>query len=247
MLLFPKKNLEGIIYMITKQEIMEALGRDKTTITDELVTTMNMIIADEPEVGNFIKDNFLTYTQVLKSGKYSLKQYLNAITFASYKLMNMTNQQAYIHTYPGRYERLKKRYMDVEGLTKKEFDKKVSSYVCSVAAGPLVTTILSQVQIPTKLLNMHVLQEAINVETELMRGARSETVREKAANTLITYLGQEEENKIQLDAGFRKDEVIDQYEMAMKRMVEEQLHEIQKGADVKKIANISIMEAEVLD
>jgi hypothetical protein len=232
---------------ITKEELVEALGKSKTVITDELVATINLIILDEPEIGSFIKDNFITYARVLQGGKYSIDKYLNAIKFCSYKLMNMTNQQSYMHTYPERYERLRKRYMDVEGLTKTEFNKKVSSYVASVASGPLVTGILTQVQIPTKLLNMHVLQEAINVETELMRNARSETVKEKAANTLITYLGVEEENRIQLDLGYKKDDIIDQYELAMKRMVEEQLDQIHKGADVKQIANAQIVEAEVVE
>ncbi len=231
---------------ITKQEIMKALGKDKTVITDELVTTLNMIILDEPEVGDLIKDNFLSYGNVLKDGKYSIEKYLNAVTFVSYKLMNMTNMDAYCHTYPNRYEKLKKRYMDVEGYSQEDFDQKVSSYVYAVAKSKLVTTILSQVQIPTKLLNMGLLQEAINVDAYLMHNAKSEMVREKAANTLIQYLGNDEDNKIQIDVGYKKDDIIEQYEVAMKKMVEEQLDQIHKGADVKQIANAQILEAEVV-
>ena len=226
---------------------MEALGKDKTTITDKLVETINMIILDEPEVGHLVRENFLTYTKVLQNGKYSMETYLNAIKFVSYKLMNMTNAEAYMHTYPDRYDKLEKRYVGVEGLTQEEFEKKVSSYVYAVAKSQLVVTILSQVQIPTKLLNMGLLQEAINVEASLMRSARSEIVREKAANTLIQYLGQEEENKIQIDAGYKKDDIIEQYEVAMKKMVEEQLVQIHKGADVKQIANAVTVEAEVIE
>jgi len=230
---------------ISKQEIMEALGRDKTTITDELVTTLNMIILDEPEVGDLIGENFLTYGRVLNSGKYSITKYFTAIKYCSFKMMNMTNIEAYRHTYPDRYERLRERYIDMEGYTQEDFEKKVSSYVYAVSSSKLVTTILSQIQIPTKILNMGVLQEAINVEASLMRSARSETVREKAANTLIQYLGGDEENKIQIDIGYRKDDIIDQYEAAMLRMAEEQLGQIRKGADVKQIANAQILEAEV--
>ncbi len=249
MLLSPKKNLKRECMnrdLVTKKELIEALGRDKTTITDELVESINMMILDEPEVGNLVKDNFITYTHVLQSGRYSMSNYLNAVKFCSYKLMNLTNFDAYKMTYPNRYERLKERYMDVEGLDETEFKKKVSSYVVSIANGPLVTKILSQVQLPTKLFNMHLLQEAINVEANLMHNARSEMVKEKAANTLIQYLGAEEE-KIQLDVGYKKDDIIDQYESAMKRMVEEQLNEIHKGGDVKAIANASIIEVEAED
>ena len=231
--------------MITKEELVTALGRDKTTITDELVASINMILLDEPEVGSLIQENFITYSHVLKSGKFSVEKYFNAIKFASYKLMNLTNMDAYCKTYPKRYSKLRVRYVDTEGLSEEEFEKRVSSYVYAVAKSSLVIKILSQVQIPTKLLNMGLLQEAINVEATLMRSARSEIVREKAANTLIQYLGQEEENKIQVDIGYRKEDIIEQYELAMKNMVEAQLVEIGKGADVKQIANAKIIEAEV--
>ena len=231
--------------MITKETIMSALGRDKTVITDELITNLNLIIADEPEIGTMISENFVTYIGILKGGKFTLDKYLDAITFVSYKLMNLTNMDAYCKTYPDRYEKLRFRYVDTEGLSEDEFEKRVSSYVYAVAKGKLVTSILSQVQLPTKLLNMGLLQEAINTEASLMRSARSEIVREKAANTLIQYLGAEDENRIQLDMGYKKDDVIEQYEVAMKKMVEEQLVQIKAGADVKQIANAAIIEAEV--
>ena len=230
---------------VTKEQLVKALGRDKTTITDELVKNINMIILDEPEIGSLVKDNFINYISVMKGNTNTLDQYLKAVTFVSYKLMNMTNMDAYCKTYPDRYEKLRERYVDIEGLDEDEFEKKVSSYVYAVAKSKLVTTILSQVQIPTKLLNMGLLQEAINVEANLMKTARSEMVREKAANTLISYLGNEEDNRIQVPMGYQKDEIIDQYELAMKNMVEEQLKVIEKGGDVKQIANAKIIEVEI--
>jgi len=238
------KNMMGYI---TKDQMVEALGKDKTIITDALVDTVNNIIADEPDMGLLISENFLTYGRVMASGKYSVESYLNAIKFVSYKLMDMTNVDAYKNTYPARYEKYRVKFEDIEGLTEDEFRSKIGSYVSAVAKSKLVTTILSQVQIPTKLLNMGLLQEAINVEATLMRSARSEIVKEKAANTLIQYLGQEEDNKIQIDIGYKKDDIIDQYEQAMKNMVEEQLAQIHKGADVKQIANVRTVEAEIIE
>ena len=238
------KNMMGYL---TKDQMVEALGRDKTMITDDLVDTINKIIADEPDMGALISENFLTYGRVMSSGKYSVESYLNAIKFVSYKLMDMTNIDAYQHTYPTRYERYRYKFQDVEGLSEDEFRSKIGSYVSAVAKSKLVTTILSQVQIPTKLLNMGLLQEAINTEATLMRSARSEMVREKAANTLIQYLGNEEDNRIQIDAGVKKDDIIEQYEIAMKTMVEEQLVQIRAGADVKQIANVRTVEAEIIE
>jgi len=230
--------------LVTKAQLVKSLGKSKTLITDELVENINKLIVDEPEVGSMIKDNFITYTGVLQQGKYSLELYLNAVKYVSYKLMNMTNLEAYKATYPERVERLHNKFVINEGYTEDEFNQRISAYVYAIAKSKLVTSILSQVQIPTKLLNMGLLQEAINVEATLMRTARSETVREKAANTLISYLGDDDTNRVQLDIGYKKDEIIDQYEQAMKKMVEEQLVQIHLGGDVKAIANAEIIEVE---
>ncbi len=235
--------------MLTKEQIQEVYSNNKKgLITDELVDTINNAIGiGREEATELAIENFITYQHILSDARYSIEQYLNAIKFISCKMMDMTNIDAYQFTYPDRYEKYRFKAMDIEGLSEEDFRASIGSYVSAVAKGKLVTTILSQVQIPTKLLNMGLLQEAINVEATLMRSARSEIVREKAANTLISYLGQEEENQIQIDVGYKKDDIIEQYETAMKLMVEEQLDQIRKGADVKQIANAQIMEAEVVE
>ncbi len=235
--------------MITKKQIQEIYSSNKRgLITDELVDTINLAISTgKEEAIELVQENFITYQHILANAKYSIEQYTNAIKFISCKMMDMTNIDAYMFTYPERYEKYRFKAIDVDGLTDEEFRASIGSYVSAVARGKLVTTILSQVQVPTKLLNMGLLQEAINVEASLMRSARSEIVREKAANTLIQYLGQEEDNKIQIDAGYKKDDIIEQYEIAMKTMVEEQLVQINNGACVKAIANAPIVEAEVVE
>jgi hypothetical protein len=232
---------------ITKDLIVEKTGKPKSAIPDELVDEINDIIDRKPEVGDLFMDNFLNYTNVLKNSRYSINQYLNAVKFVTAKLMGYTNVDAYAYTHPERYE----KYVDAlhkKGITdENEIQRAVSPYAQSVASGKLVSTMLSQVQIPTKLLNLGVLQEAINVEVNLMHNARSEQVREKAANTLIQYLGSEDMNRIEIDIGFKKDSIIEDYEKAMLMMTEQQLDVIKQGGDVKQVANAVIYEAKVSD
>jgi hypothetical protein len=232
---------------ITKDLIVEKTGKPKSAIPDELVDEINDIIDRKPEVGDLFMDNFLNYTNVLKNSRYSINQYLNAVKFVTAKLMGYTNVDAYAYTHPERYE----KYVDAlhkKGITdENQIQRAVSPYAQSVASGKLVSTMLSQVQIPTKLLNLGVLQEAINVEVNLMHNARSEQVREKAANTLIQYLGSEDMNRIEIDIGFKKDSIIEDYEKAMLMMTEQQLDVIKQGGDVKQVANAVIYEAKVSD
>jgi hypothetical protein len=234
--------------LITKEEIIDVVGKHRaSTITDELVEGINKGIEGDADVASLIAENFVTYKNVMQDGRFSLEQYVAAIKFSSCKMMNMSNLEAYKSTYPDRYDAYKFKYVTVGKLEESEFKSRMGSYVSAVANSKLVVNILNQVQIPTKLLNMHLLQEAINVEAHLMHNAKSEMVKEKAANTLISYLGAETENQIQIDVGFKKDDIIEQYELAMKNMVEEQLVQIRKGADVKQIANAQTVEAEVID
>lgn len=222
--------------------IADKLNRPLNTVTDEIVDFLNTITEEEPSVGELLVENFFSYSHVVNNTNYSIAQYLSAVKFSSCVLMNMTNYDAYVSTYPERYERLAKKYSHLEPS---EIKDKVSVHVHAVAKSKLVLTILSQVQIPTKILNLGLLQEAINTEAELMRGARSEMVREKAASTLITYLGVEDTHKVELEVGFKKGAIVEEYEAALIKLVSDQKALIEKGGDVKAIANVKIVDVVV--
>ena len=58
----------------------------------------NPIIADQ------FKENFITYLNVLTTGKYKMDDYINAVKFVSFKLLNYSNLDAYVATFPERYQ-----------------------------------------------------------------------------------------------------------------------------------------------
>lgn len=224
--------------MELKEQILQAVPESKRhLITEDLLSTIEEATKVEG-VGEAMLENFLTYASVLQTGNYSMHNYINAIRFITHKLSGVSNLRAYTLAYKDKYASLRAKY---SSLTIEEFHSKISPYVHAVAKGKLVSTILSQVQIPMRILNLGLLQEALNVEAELMRNAKSETVREKAANTLINYLGQDE-GKVELQITADKSDMIAKWEEAMKGIVRDKRLAVQQGADLKMIANAGVID-----
>jgi hypothetical protein len=233
----------------TRQELAKQLDLSVSMVPEELADNINATINGDKDFAELFHENLLNYRNVAQDRSKSISKYVDSVKLVTYKLSGCSDYEAWKNTYPDRYERRKAKWESNGGRegtnqTLNEYCK--GNYVPALRT-EYVKKIMSQIQIPTKLLNVGLLQEAINVEADLMYNARSETVREKAAHTLIEYLGGDDGNKIELEIGYKKDSVIDQYEQAMKKMVEAQLAEIQKGGDIKQITNTPIIDVKAED
>ena len=133
--------------------------------------------------GKLIRDNFLSYSDILKNGNYKTQDYINAVIYVSYKITGRTNTEAYFLTFPDRHAKLR---------AKGTSDKDISAYVSAFNRGELVQQMLNRAMIPSWLLNQNVYQEAVNTQLELMRNAKSERVRFMAADSLMNHLGRPE-------------------------------------------------------
>src|SRR5690606_8245933 len=127
-------------------------------VTQELVDNLNAISLD-PIMADSIRENFISYSAVLKEGRFKLDEYLNAVAYVSYKIMGNTNQDAYAKTFPARYQSLVAR-----GASSKD----ISSYVAMYNKGKLVNMILEQTLVPSWVLNQDLHQKAINRLADLM-------------------------------------------------------------------------------
>ena len=88
--------------MISTQELAAAMPPAlKSQATDSLANMLNNIASD-PLVAETMRENFITYSHVLKDGKYKMDSYLSAIKYVSYKMMNLSNVEAYERTFPQR-------------------------------------------------------------------------------------------------------------------------------------------------
>ena len=95
--------------------------------------------------------------------------------------------------------------------------------------------------VPTHILNAGVYQEAINVQAELMHTAKSEMVRQKAAESLITNLAAPALAKIELEVNYNND-VVEDLRATTKALAQQQLRMIMNGqASAKEIAHSEIL------
>ena len=159
---------------------------------------MNQTLSD-PLMYETYRDDLLSYTQVMRDGKFKLTDYVSAVKYCSHKIMGATNIDAFIKAFPNRYQRF---------LTNGVSQKDIASYITAYNKSKLVNLILEQSLIPSWVLNQDLYQKAINVQADLMINANSEKVRSDAANSLLNHLKPPEVQKVELDIGLKKDSVL---------------------------------------
>ena len=202
-------------------------------VTPELMQLINSSLKNE-EAMEIYKENLLSFTSVLQQGKFKLSSYVNAVRYVGFKIMGSSNKDAYIRTFPDKYQKFLKDSVN---------EKDIASYITAYNKSKLVNLIFAQAQIPTYILNAPLFQQAINVQATLMMNAKSEMVRFQAANSLLTHLKAPETTKVELDIGITHNTVIDDYEKAMSLMVAKQKELIMAGGDLLQITNASVKPA----
>ena len=219
---------------ITKELVARALpGNLKSAATDQLADMINQISTD-PIIAEQIRDNFLSYTSVLKDGKYKVEDYLNAVAYCSYKLMGDSNQDAYFKTFPQRYANLV-----AAGRTPKE----ISAYVAAYAKGQLVNKIMEQTLVPSWVLNQHMYQAALNTQFKIMTDDDvSPKVRSDAADSLLTHLAKPKEAGPLINIDMGETSGMNELKDALARMAQQQQTLINAGVSTREIAAQDIVD-----
>ena len=221
-----------MVAALTIEQFKEALPDGMQKNVNHLVMMQINNTLENPEEWDAYKENLLSYTSVLRMGKFKMEQYVNAVRYVGFKVMEYTNKDAYRKTFPEKYANFK-----ATGVS----DKDISSYTAAYNKSKLVCLIFGQTLIPTHILNAPMFQKAINVQAGIMMDETvSPKVRSDAANSLMTHLKAPEVRKVELDIGPVAGNIIDDYEVAMNRMVKTQLELMQGGGDVKAITNAPI-------
>lgn len=204
------------------------------SISEDYINKLNSLAECDTQTAELIKDNLVSYTSILTTGKYTVKEYVNAIIYCSYKIMGMTSTEAYKKTFPQRYKEWIER-----GVDRRDIGSRISGYNKT----KLVNSILEQAYIPTWLLNQDAFQKAINTQLDLMENARSEMVRCKAADSLLARLAKPEEVK-PLISITQNNNTIDNLEKVLERFVQLQKEQINKGIPVKSVIERNIINVE---
>lgn len=221
--------------MLTIADVEKALPATlKSAATQSFVDQINNIVND-PVVAEEVRNNFISYTKVLQDGKFKTEDYLNAVTYVSFKLMNMSNQDAYFRTFPQRHASL---------VAKGTSAKDIAAYVSSYNRNKLVNLILEQTLVPTWVLNQDAYQKAINTQVELMANAQSELVRTQAANSILTHLAKPKEAGPLVNIDMREGSGMTELKDMLVKLAGQQRDLIKSGVTTKEIAEQTIIEME---
>jgi len=204
-----------------------------TSVTQSLTDKLNNASTDYLAARN-IRENFVSFSGILAEGRFKVESYLDAVKYVSYKLMGLTNEKAYIKTFPDRYQR----------LAEEQKLGDLSSYVSAYHKGKLVNMIMEQALIPSWVLNQDAYQEAINKQLDLMRNAQSEKVQQDAANSILTHLKRPETKEVNVNLGVKEDEGMKALKGMLNDLAEKQISSINNGVPTKEITDQSIQDAE---
>lgn len=222
--------------ILTVEQFKQALpDKFKKTVNQELIDNINSILSD-PDLYEVYRDNLLSYTSVMRDGKFKMLDYIHAVKYCSHKIMGSSNTDAYIKTFPNKYQGFLNN-----GVSQKD----IASYITAYNKTKLVNLILEQSLIPSWVLNQDLYQKAINVQAELMMTAQSEKVRSDAANSLLNHLRPPEVQKVELDIGVKGNNSIEALRnttmelVAMqKKMIEAGVMTVQEVAEHRVVAVI---------
>lgn len=206
----------------------------KVRVTQDMVDKLNNLSTD-PLAAEAIRENFISYTHVLRDSKNTLTQYLDAIKYVSYKLMEKTNRDSWMLTFPEKYQKLISNGAD---------DNIINGHVASYNKGKLVNSIMEQVLVPSWVINQPLYQKALNVQAELMLTAKSEKVRSDAANSILTHVKKPETQRVEMDISHKDNSGLKELNETLLALAETQQDAIRKGASTKEIAHTPL---EIID
>lgn len=207
--------------MLTTELLQRAMPKQiSTKINDEVVAAINLSITD-PHHASVIKENILSYSNVMGQGRFKLQDYVNAVKFNSYRMMGDKNVAAWAKTFPHRYQKLK-----VGQATEKD----ISAHVAIYNKNKLVNLVYEQTLTPTHILNAGVFQEAINIQAQIMKDQDvSPKVRSDAANSLLTHLKRPEAQKVELDIGIKDNTMLDELKQVTLSLATQAVKNIEAG------------------
>ncbi len=225
--------------VLTEEEFKAALPiKFRKNVNAALIQKINTTLAD-PDMYQSYRENLISYTSVLSDGKFKTENYIWAVKYVSFKLMGMTNQDAFARTFPKKVQNWSQ-----QGLQAKD----VAAYVCSYNKSKLVNLILEQTLIPTHVLNADMYQQALNIQLDIAQRGRSEMARVNAANSILQQLKPPEAKKHELEIKIPESNAIKDLRQATSALAAAQREAIEGGGlDAQQIAHSQIIEGEVVE
>lgn len=218
---------------ISASEIKPLVPRKtQKDVTPALVGRLNTVDSDKT-IKETIHNVFRGYIGLLSEFDFRLNDFVDACIFTGYKFHGFTNVDAFIRTFPRKYQ----KYM-AHGADMRHIAVVASGY----ARRGVVSKVIEQAMSKMWVLNLDVYQEAINTQAELMRNAKSEKVRCDAANSILTHLAKPKDtitnNHVNID--LRQHVGLEELKESLKDLADNQLKLIGSGVATKDVVEIGI-------
>lgn len=210
--------------MLSLEQVKSALPPgNRNNVTQDMVNQLNALSKD-PEEARYIRENFISFSQVLMEGKFRLGDYVQAVMYVSHKVMGKTNIEAYKATFPDRYASM---------VNAGKAQKDIASMVTAYNKGVLVTKVMERAIIPTWILNQDMFQAALQTQFEIMTDTDiNPRDRTAAANSLLTHLKKPDVHKSELKIDIAVNDGMAALEDNLRRMSLAQLNMIEHDPNV---------------
>ena len=210
--------------MLTLEQVKTSLPPgNRNNVTQDMVNQLNALSKD-PEEARYIRENFISFSQVLMEGKFRLGDYVQAVMYVSHKVMGKTNIEAYKATFPDRYASM---------VNAGKAQKDIASMVTAYNKGVLVTKVMERAIIPTWILNQDMFQAALQTQFEIMTDTDiNPRDRTAAANSLLTHLKKPDVHKSELKIDIAVNDGMAALEENLRRMSLAQLNMIEHDPNV---------------
>ena len=236
-----QKNEEKRKEMLTKPldivQVRSSIPRNfRSHITEEFLTQLEDALCNE-EIGSQIKENFLSYTQVLNDAdpNTNIWDYVNAVKFISFKLMGYSIEESWKKTFP----------VKCSELLKEGKEKWINKYANSYNKRKIVNKIYQQTLIPSYVLNAPLFQEALNTLAEMVRNDDVRGMAKvKACEAILNYTKPPEVSKAEVQVNIKQTdaiaelrEIAEQFANNMKNAIENKTKTIDEIIDVQLITD----------
>ena len=223
---------------LTLDIVKSQLIPQQRLLVDESTVAEIKKLSEDPDYDEEFLESYLTHLGVLKEHvKANHPQYVNAVKFFTLVESGNTLNDAYIKVFPERYEKRN------NGLPEAEKGKQIiNSEASRFNKSVLVNEIRRIACIPVQLIHRHLLHEAILETAHIMKHAKSDMVRQKAAATLIAELKPAEDAQINIKVEDNTTSVIDELRKVTEELAAAEYTAVLAGRPLKDIANSNIID-----
>lgn len=220
-----------MIHVDTVRKLLPKAQRNM--ITQEFLDRLEASISD-PDIADSFKDNFITYLNVFSNcKKVKMEDYISAVKFVSYKLLNYSDIDAYALTFPERFKRLKDKGQE-----------QIYAFASMYSRNKIVTQIFEQTMVPSYVLNAPLYQEAINKLVEMIRNPSTKgMVAVKACEAILQHTKPPEVVKNELSINIEQSEAITE----LRELTEQLAEQYRDVLNNKKMTLKEVAESPIVD